>query len=280
MNYGGIALQQLAAGNLSLFDGNPKTNQCHINALLIGLLYRKLKREGRLSQDDEKFLILCFFTNFKARTRNERKQFISRFLPQDTNSNEYIALFNNNSLKKIAPQQLACMLFNFINNIGAEMGYPPLDESTCILNHGDPGPTYPKFLGAQIFLNAVKTNNIPVLLKVSLKDQPNPLMHLFVDGQRSLEPHEPIVVIDASATGNPDEVAGLLDSFTTLDAFMLPCAAYFTATCQAIFIETVMKENDQFYKALEQFQTYFVPLGLDIRHVYPACSDEILGKSL
>lgn len=271
--YGGIALQQLAAGNLALFDGNPKTNQCHINALQTALLYQKQQQDFALSSRDEKFLILCFFTNFGLRNQDDREQFIAHFLsPEEINSSFYIGLFKNNALKdRCAPPELGHMLFDLVNVMGPEK----LEPATCKLTPRDPAPTYPKFLGAQRFLDAVKSNQVPILLRI-LINYHQFYFRLFV---HELTPNNqsPVIIIDAHAIGDGPTIVALLDSYSHVGDFVLPCAAFFAHARQQFLATTFLAANEFFAANLNIFNHTLAPLNIDIEHVHTDCYEHAIG---
>lgn len=271
--YGGIALQQLAAGNLALFDGNPKTNQCHLNASQTALIYQKQQRGIPLSSEEEKLLILCFFTNFGLRTQEDREHFIDHFLPQEElNRATYIGLFKNNTLKdRCAPSELGTMLFTAVNN----MGTVTLNPTACTLTPRDPAPTYPKFLGAQLFLDQVKSGQIPILLRV-LINYHQVYFKLFVHGQEP-DNQSPVIIVEAHARGEASAITDLLDSCLHAEDFILPCAAFFTHTRQQHLVETFLTGSEDFERNLAIFNKIFVPLDIDIEHVHTECFQQAIG---
>lgn len=267
--YGGIALRQLADGNLTFFDGNPKTNQCHINALYTVLLYQKYQQEYSLTQDDIKFLILSFFTLIGLRNQNARKTFINTHLPNNLAQPEselYSNLFTNNVLKDhCAPHQLGLMLFK---NVGTILGQD-LTPDHYRFKHDDETPTYPKFLGAQIFLEQAHRQGINFVVKNCIVTPCGKHVYIkvFKGGapEYIVTPNSPVIVIDGHSfsdgtpLGEPafycqtpaplcPACADVIARFNNypLDQLVLPCAADFTAKKQPSYEERFLSDNQDY----------------------------------
>jgi hypothetical protein len=157
------------------------------------------------------------------------------------------------------------------------MGTEELNSARCKLTPHDPAPTYPKFLGAELFLDAIRSNQIPILLRV-LINYHQFYFRLFTHGQ--LPSHQsPVIIINAHALGDAATIIDQLDSYSRVDDFILPCAAFFTYARQQAFIETLLVGNESFAANLDLFNHAFVPLGIDIEHVYTDCYEHAIGLS-
>lgn len=262
-------MHELINGNLKLFDGNPKTNQCHINALQTLFVYQKYQQGGQaaLSAEDQKFLILSFFTNFEvAQYRGEavdraRTDFFIRYIdpylahlnpkPARRARGKYLALFCRSDLKERASEQLALMLFDFVSKQGVA-----LDDDVL----GRISPVYPKYLGAMVFLRLVAELKIPVVIKVKAGDCE--YCQIFGEYHQGA-----VIVIQVEADRNPEP---LFAEFAKLDDFMLPCAAFFTHSNQEQCIDLVHVRAPSFLDDLLRFKRLFAPLSCDILHVYTA----------
>ena len=143
------------------------------------------------------------------------------------------------------------MLFALVNH--------GLNPDDCILDSRYSVPTYPKFLGAKIFLQLIKEHKIPMVLKVPINDG---VYTRYFNNSPG-----PIIIIEAHAHGDRETIIKQIESYTEIEDFVLPCAAFFTASKQELFVDMVEKESD-FLPSLQKFGQFFAPLNIDIEHVH------------
>jgi hypothetical protein len=172
------AYKLLASGQLLLFDGMTQNNQCHLNALCVAGLHRKLLSQEPLQRSEDQFITMNFLLA-SCFQRNKALIFemipsVSKNTPRGKLLNEFV---NSSAVLGKAREHLVQaidaytkkILNRLINNGKSNL----LNELGRLCEAGDRAPvgngrvlTYPKIAGVVLLLEELKREPIPVILKI------------------------------------------------------------------------------------------------------------------